>query len=78
MQVDKVDQAASEDMDTLTFESPVLMRHLTFSEARKMPIVQVELSKVLEGLEMTRDQVYKFHASLLTCVFYLDVIIVIL
>ena len=26
----------SEDMDTLTFGSPVLLRHLTFSEARKV------------------------------------------
>ncbi|KNC69571.1 hypothetical protein SARC_17916, partial [Sphaeroforma arctica JP610] len=29
---------ATEDMDALTFGSKVLVRHLTFSEARKMPI----------------------------------------
>ncbi|KAI8970930.1 PIN domain-like protein [Pilobolus umbonatus] len=46
----KVYAAASEDMDTLTFSSPILLRHLTFSEARKMPIDEVNLEKVLEGL----------------------------
>ncbi|KAJ3047948.1 Elongation of fatty acids protein 2 [Rhizoclosmatium hyalinum] len=32
------------------------MRHLTFSEARKMPVMEIELPKVLEGLGMTMDQ----------------------
>ncbi|KAF1804753.1 FEN-1 endonuclease Rad2 [Mucor lusitanicus] len=49
----KVFAAASEDMDTLTFGTPVLLRHLTFSEARKMPIDEVNLEKALEGLELT-------------------------
>lgn len=53
----KVFAAASEDMDTITFSSPILLRHLTFSEQRKMPIDEVNLSKVLEGLELTMDQV---------------------
>ncbi|KAJ3029672.1 UNVERIFIED_CONTAM: Elongation of fatty acids protein 2 [Siphonaria sp. JEL0065] len=52
----KVYAAGSEDMDTLTFGTPVLMRHLTFSEARKMPVMEIELAKVLEGLEMTMEQ----------------------
>jgi flap endonuclease-1 len=43
-------------MDTLTFRSPVLLRHLTFSEARKMPISEIYLERVLEGLELTMDQ----------------------
>lgn len=43
-------------MDTLTFNSPVVLRHLTFSEQRKMPIDVIELPKVLEGLELTMDQ----------------------
>lgn len=55
----KVYAAGSEDMDTLTFASPVLLRHLTFSEARKMPIMEIQLSKVLEGLDFTMDQVIK-------------------
>jgi flap endonuclease-1 len=53
----KVYAAASEDMDTLTFNAPVLLRHLTFSEQRKEPIQEIFLDKVLEGLNMERDQV---------------------
>ncbi|CAH7665753.1 PIN domain-like protein [Phakopsora pachyrhizi] len=52
--------AGSEDMDTLTFGSPVLLRHLTFSEARKLPIHTVNLEKVLTGLELTMDQFIEF------------------
>lgn len=52
----KVYAAASEDMDTLTFDAPVLLRHLTFSEQRKEPILEIHLDKVLEGLEMEREQ----------------------
>ncbi|KAI8617654.1 PIN domain-like protein [Chytriomyces sp. MP71] len=52
----KVYAAGSEDMDTLTFGTPVLMRHLTFSEARKMPVMEIALDKVLEGLGMSMDQ----------------------
>lgn len=49
--------AATEDMDALTFGAPILLRHLTFSEARKMPINEIHLEKVLAGLGMTMDQV---------------------
>ncbi|CAO3643349.1 unnamed protein product [Cunninghamella blakesleeana] len=52
----KVYAAASEDMDTLTFSTPILLRHLTFSEARKAPIDEVNLQKALEGLELTMPQ----------------------
>ena len=52
----KVYAAASEDMDTLTFNSPVLLRHLTFSEQRKEPIQEISLDRVLEGLEMDLNQ----------------------
>jgi flap endonuclease-1 len=53
----KVFASGSEDMDTITFGSPYLLRHLTFSEARKMPISEIYLPKVLEGLQMDMDQV---------------------
>lgn len=53
----KVYAAASEDMDTLTFGTPVLLRHLTFSEQRKEPIQEYALEKVLQGLEMEMEQV---------------------
>ncbi|KFY41282.1 hypothetical protein V495_05003 [Pseudogymnoascus sp. VKM F-4514 (FW-929)] len=52
----KVYAAASEDMDTLCFDSPILLRHLTFSEARKEPIQEIHVDKVLEGLGMDRKQ----------------------
>ncbi|KAL4884995.1 flap endonuclease 1 [Aspergillus karnatakaensis] len=52
----KVYAAASEDMDTLCFESPILLRHLTFSEQRKEPIQEIHLNRALEGLNMDRNQ----------------------
>jgi flap endonuclease-1 len=48
--------AGSEDMDTLTFNTPVLYRHLTFSEAKKEPISEINLQLALEGLEMEMSQ----------------------
>lgn len=60
----KVYAAASEDMDTLCFDSPILLRHLTFSEQRKEPIQEVSLEKVLAGLNMDRKQVRKpYHPT---------------
>jgi flap endonuclease-1 len=50
--------AGSEDMDTLTFNAPILYRHLTFSEAKKAPISEINLQKALEGLEMDMSKVY--------------------
>lgn len=53
----KVYATATEDMDALTFGSPVLLRHMTFSEARKMPIQEFQLDTVLESMEMTKSEV---------------------
>jgi flap endonuclease-1 len=53
----KVFAAASEDMDTLCFNSPILLRHLTFSEQRKEPIHEIHLDRVLAGLDMDMSQV---------------------
>ena len=44
-------------MDTLTFASPILLRHLTFSEAKKMPISEIHLDIALKDLDMTMDRV---------------------
>jgi len=52
----KVYAVGTEDMDALTFGTTVLLRHLTFSEARKMPIKEFYLDKLLEGFEMNQDQ----------------------
>ncbi len=48
----KVYAAASEDMDTLCYEPPYLLRHLTYSEARKIPVDEVKTSLIIEGLEL--------------------------
>lgn len=61
----KVYAAASEDMDTLTFNAPVLLRHLTFSEQRKEPIQEIHLDAVLEGLNMSYEQVRQTSNALL-------------
>jgi len=45
----KVYAAASEDMDTLTFGSPRLVRRLWASEASKVPILEIDLEKILSG-----------------------------
>lgn len=52
----KVYAVGSEDMDTLTFGTPVLLKHLTFSEAKRMPVAEVNLEKALRGMEMEMDQ----------------------
>ncbi|KAJ7650420.1 flap endonuclease 1 [Roridomyces roridus] len=52
----KVYAAGSEDMDTLTFSAPILFRHLTFSEAKKQPISEINLKAALEGLDMNMSQ----------------------
>ncbi|KAI9845680.1 MAG: Elongation of fatty acids protein 2 [Thelocarpon superellum] len=52
----KVYGAASEDMDTLCFDTPILLRHLTFSEQRKEPIQEIHLDRVLAGLNMEKPQ----------------------
>ena len=52
----KVYAAASEDMDTLTFGSPRLVRKLWASEAAKIPVLEIDLEKALAGLELTYPQ----------------------
>jgi hypothetical protein len=44
-------------MDTLTFASPILLRHLTFSEAKKLPISEINLEMALKELDMDMDRV---------------------
>lgn len=52
----KVYAVGTEDMDALTFGSTVLLRHLTFSEARKMPIKEFHLDRVLREMNLTQDE----------------------
>lgn len=53
----KVYATATEDMDALTFGTNILLRHLTFSEARKMPVQEFYYDKILEELQLTNEQV---------------------
>lgn len=52
----KVFGVATEDMDAITFGSTVLLRHMTFSEARKMPVQEIHYEKVLKGLELNAEE----------------------
>ncbi|XP_059652190.1 flap endonuclease 1 isoform X2 [Cornus florida] len=47
---------ASEDMDSLTFGAPRFLRHLMDPSSRKIPVMEFEVSKVLEELNLTMDQ----------------------
>jgi len=46
----------TEDMDALTFGTNKLLRHLTFSQAKKVPIMEFNLNKVLDGLGFNMGQ----------------------
>ena len=48
--------AASEDMDSLTFGSSILLRNMMTSEAKKMPIREIHLDKVLETLCLSHSE----------------------
>lgn len=53
---DKVFATGTEDADALTFGTPILVRHLHMSEARKMPIVEINLKTALAGLQIDMAQ----------------------
>ncbi|PIN08205.1 5'-3' exonuclease [Handroanthus impetiginosus] len=53
---DKVYAVASEDMDSLTFGAPRFLRHLMDPSSKKIPVMEFEISKVLEELNLTMDQ----------------------
>ncbi|KAL3651435.1 Elongation of fatty acids protein 2 [Castilleja foliolosa] len=53
---EKVYAVASEDMDTLAFGAPRFVRHLMDSSYRKIPVMEFEVFKVLEELNLTMDQ----------------------
>ena len=43
-------------MDALTFASPILIRKMTFANASKAEVQQINYAKAIEGLELTHDQ----------------------
>ncbi|KAL6495028.1 Elongation of fatty acids protein 2 [Orobanche gracilis] len=52
----KVYGVASEDMDSLTFGAPKFLRHLMDPSSKKIPVMEFEVAKVLEELNLTMDQ----------------------
>ena len=46
----------TEDMDALTFATPVLLRKMTFANASKSTVQQINYQKAIEGLELTHEQ----------------------
>lgn len=52
----KVYAAASDDMDTLSFNAPILLKKLMLSEMRKEPVQEIDLKLVLEGLGFDHAQ----------------------
>ncbi|XP_043712701.1 flap endonuclease 1 isoform X2 [Telopea speciosissima] len=52
----KVYAVASEDMDSLTFGAPRFLRHLMDPSSRKVPVMEFEVSKILQELNLTMDQ----------------------
>lgn len=56
VKADLVYATATEDMDSLTYGSNVVLRHLTASEAKKLPIREIKLDRVLSELEIDQKQ----------------------
>ncbi|GLT96536.1 hypothetical protein SLE2022_141510 [Rubroshorea leprosula] len=52
----KVYAVASEDMDSLTFGAPRFLHHLMDPSSRKVPVMEFEVEKILEELNLTMDQ----------------------
>ncbi|CAI5991080.1 unnamed protein product [Closterium sp. NIES-65] len=52
----KVFGVASEDMDALTFGAPKFLRHLMEPAARKLPVMEFDVAKVLELLNLSMDE----------------------
>jgi flap endonuclease-1 len=49
----------TEDMDALTFRTPILIRKLTYSQSSKdktQPIIEIDVEKVLIGMKLTYEQ----------------------
>lgn len=51
-----VDAVVSEDMDTLCFGAPVLLRGLSSSATKKTPVQEIRLARVLTDFEMSMQQ----------------------
>lgn len=52
----KVYATATEDMDALTFGSKILLRHLTSSQAKKLPVKEYNYDKILNGFQLNEQE----------------------
>lgn len=52
----KVYATATEDMDALTFRTPIQVRKMTFANASKAEVQQISYDKAIAGLGLTHDQ----------------------
>ncbi|XP_056165140.1 flap endonuclease 1-like, partial [Syzygium oleosum] len=52
----KVYAVASEDMDSLTFGAPRFLRHFMDPSSRKVPVMEFEISEILEEMNLDMDQ----------------------
>ncbi|DBA02864.1 TPA: hypothetical protein N0F65_005891 [Lagenidium giganteum] len=52
----KIYATGTEDMDALTFATPVLYRRLTIAAAKKLPVLEIKLERALEELGLTREE----------------------
>ena len=52
----KVYATATEDMDALTFRTPIQVRKMTFGNASSKEVQQINYAKALVGLQLTHDQ----------------------
>eukprot|EP00461_Guttulinopsis_vulgaris_P002547 UN02548 len=63
---DIVYATATEDMDALTFGTPRLIRNLLAAESRNLPVIEITLDKVLQGMGFTYEQ-FVDYCILLGC-----------
>lgn len=52
----KVYATATEDMDALTFRTPIQIRKMTFANAAKAEVQQIDYAKAIAGLGITHEQ----------------------
>ena len=52
----KVYAAATEDVDALTFRTPVQLRKMTFANAKSSDVQQIDYAKAIAGLGINHDQ----------------------
>lgn len=56
----KIYATGTEDMDALTFGTPIVLRKLTMPESAKERVIEINISKVLSGLDLSYDQFIDF------------------